>query len=548
MGVADGGAKKASSSSIQIYADLQVRANALFSEFRSYQTHLELQRKQHVVEVKTFKRGVSSEVKTLQQLRHAFEPTLAHVDNKVAAQDGEEDDSSQLHALKSSNLPFYEVVWDVAKSCSSITSLGKKMYLARKNSHHLGMSSNGYSASPTNKGDLRSKKVVVVDIVADDGLRWIKVSTLTEKRLLFEMAKEGWEKYGDCSDESDANSGRGAGQNVGDRAGKLELVRLAEDLQVAAQGVRVRFRHPFVQFILPKIREGVNEDVDAFLADLRATGASVQCGDYISQSLGHGQLDLDRLLPSAGNDRLTPTINVDCTFLLALISDISHLARDRLMLDSTSTAQTYHKAIISQIEAEKSTPMLAGETYPLFAGRVLECTSHAAQRMREIVQCMGTPSERRRADILLGESQYKGQASSSLRQAFGRESIHAVPNDLRLPVKVVDFEAQELTWTGFSTGTPHGQPLGAFSASIAVHARDILNLSHINASVFLYGWSCQITTFTSNRVVAAGLVKTINDLLDLEELQGNATAAEFIGPLIYTCETARSLIGKAKFK
>jgi hypothetical protein len=70
----------------------------------------------------------------------------------------------------------------------------------------------------------------------------------------------------------------------------------------------------------------------------------------------------------------------------------------------------------------------------------------------------------------------------------------------------------------------------------------------MNASVFLYGWAHQITTLTSNRTLASGLSKTINDILEMDEREGRGEAAEFTGPLIYTCETARSLIGKVNAK
>ena len=531
----------AASSSVHLFTDLHTRAEALLGEFRSYQAHLKSQKKQQEVEVRAFKRGVESEVKTLEKLRPVFEPPHGTAHQLAVLEDGVE--SPQLHSLRSSNLPFYESVWNVAKSCCCVTSLGKKMYLTGKHSLDPGEPTNGFSAIPQTL-----KKGVTVDIVANNGMEWIKVSTLTEKRLLFEMAKEGWEKYGDYSGESDVGSSEDDGREEEDKGGKLELVRLAEDLKAAAQCVRIRFQHPEIRFVLPKIQEGVLQDVDAFLADLRATGAVVQCSTDMDQVLGDRQLHLDKLIPSIAVVPLTSTINVDCTMLLALISDISHLLRPQLSLDSASTSQNYHKAIESQIEAEESTLMLPGETYPLLAGRDLECTSHAAQRMREIVQCMGTPSERRRADILLGEGPYKDQSAPSLRQAFGEQSIHTVPDDLRLPVKVIQFDVQECLSNGLDPLAPHARPSQPFPISTAARAKDMLRLTPINASVFLYGWSHQITTFTSNRTVATELLKTINDILDSDERQGRGDAADFVGPLIYICETARSLIGKTKFK
>ncbi|OCT45013.1 hypothetical protein CLCR_05751 [Cladophialophora carrionii] len=531
------------SSPTELVANLQQRADALLREFRCYQQHLKLRRKQQEVELRAFKRGIESEVKTLEKLRLVF----ASPDGSPSAHN-QQAQSPQLHALRSSNLPFYEAVWDVAKSSDCITSLGKKMHPPRNGCGAQARSGSGNSASQVaGPGDVR-KQGVVVDIVARNGLEWIKVSTLTEKRLLFDMAKEGWERYGDASDCNGADGNEDGEQDVEDRASKLELVRLAEDLRAAAQGTRVLFRHPQIRFVLPKIREGVLADVDAFLADLRSTGAIVQCGNEVNSFREPAHLDLDRLMPTSANGPLTPTINVDCTILLALISDISHLSRHQLRSDAIGQSQPYHRAIMSQIEAEESAPILPSEIYPLFADRNLECTSHAAQRMREIVGIMATSSERRRAEVLLGEGQYKDQPASALWQAFGEQSLHHIPQDLRFPVRVFDIDVREVVSSGRDLMAVDARFCQAFPASIAARAKDSLHLTPINASVFLYGWARQITTVTSNRTVASGLLRAINEILDADERQGSGSDGEFVGPLIHICETARSLIGKAKFK
>lgn len=86
--------------------------------------------------------------------------------------------------------------------------------------------------------------------------------------------------------------------------------------------------------------------------------------------------------------------------------DISHLHSKNI---PPSLSGGYHVAIIRQIEAEETSPLLKSELFPLLVGRELQCTSHAARRMREIVQTMGTATEKARADILLG-----GGSSSTL--------------------------------------------------------------------------------------------------------------------------------------
>jgi hypothetical protein len=62
-------------------------------------------------------------------------------------------------------------------------------------------------------------------------------------------------------------------------------------------------------------------------------------------------------------------------------------------------------------------------------------------------------------------------------------------------------------------------------------------LSDINTSVFMYGWVSKIMTITSNRTVVKQIETTIELQRDAEDLEG---------PLVWVCDTARSLIGKEK--
>ncbi|KIW33765.1 uncharacterized protein PV07_00589 [Cladophialophora immunda] len=535
-------------SSAELLSGLQTRARALLQEFQLYQAHLKAQGKQQQVEIRGFKRGIESEIKILEKIAHGFTTSDGNSQIIVEKPIPQDEERPQLHALRSSNLPFYEAVWNTAKSCRHITAMGKKMYFGGKDSAACGKIREEKLVSRADVSRNVRKRETLVDIIAGNGLQWIKISTLTEKRLMFEIAKEGWEHYGDFGEDSDMEDGHvSEADRDGKRTSKLELVRLAEDLKIAAQEARVQFRHPQIRFVLPKIREGIIPDVDAFLADLRATGAVVDCKMDICKLGEDRQLDLDNLMPTTPTIPLTRTINVDCTILLALISDISHFPSHQLLSTSVHKSETYHKAIVNQIESEVSSPMLPNDIYPRLTARDLECTLHAAQRMREIVHCMGTTSELSRAEILLGEGRYRDQPPSTLREALGGLSMHAVPSEIRLPVKVVDFDVHTLFGPESTSVTPDVDLCKPFPTSVAAHVKDRLQLTPINASVFFYGWASQIVTLTSNRTVASELFKAINDILDCDEKHGHKGDAEFLGPLI-CCGTARSLIGKTKFK
>lgn len=548
---------------LDLLLDLQTRANILIHELNEYQEYLRLQKQEKNVEIRVFKRGVESEVKGLRDVEVAFQNTSRSDDATT------QEATPHAHALKSSNLPFYESVWRVVKSCHGIKALSKKMYQDLEERSGIGNSKNirtGSVMSPQ-----RRKRGVLVDIVAENGLEWIKVSTLSEKRLLFEIAKEGWERYADFSDGSDDDSAQD--QTPPDKSTRqLELVQVANALQAASKSARINFRHPKVRFVLPNIREGLIKDVDAFIADLRTTGVTVECADDFTNrppTPFTSEL-LAGLMPST-TVSLTTHLNLDCTILLAIISDISHLRHDQISPDSHSLHTTYHGAIMRQIESEKSEPLLTNDLYPLLGRRHLYCTVEAATRMREIVECMGTNTERARAKIVLGEDNYNGLGSDELRSALGQVSTHPVPLGLALPIKVTKFEIEQALDSSRDTRqTIASADDYSIQSTIALRSARLMRLTPINASVFLYGWMHEMTTITSNRAVAIGLMKTINQLLDEDERethgsQQNANGSKlevapedseeqprrcsnFVGPNIHVCETARSLIGKAKGK
>ena len=191
---------------------LQTRADTLLQEFRSYEALLREHKKQHQVEIRSFKRGFESEVKALEKLGRIFAYPQVTA-RETVHHNFHDEESLEMHALRSSNLPFYEAVWKVAKSCRNITAIGKKMYFDESTSttQRNALESNRVSeaSGPINP----RQKGVIVDVVADGGLEWIKVSTVNEKRLLFEMAKEGWGKSGEAGRAPPAVGGSSGGHS-----------------------------------------------------------------------------------------------------------------------------------------------------------------------------------------------------------------------------------------------------------------------------------------------------------------------------------------------
>ncbi|KAL9013945.1 MAG: hypothetical protein Q9173_001382 [Seirophora scorigena] len=474
--------------------DLVMRCQELLDELDAFQKYLIECKREHSVELKPFRHSISAELKFLEKLRSA-----------------NPDSEQTVHTLRSSNLPFHEAVWDTAKASTGLVAFTKRFYWDTPPSRNS-------KRSQGSKG-----RCALVDVVAQDGQQWIKVSTVTESRLLFELAKAGWEGVDSDSDsdgdgilvnglahtsiDNDVSANGGLLMNNGKDQDRVDIVRQAQDLQKAALAHKVHYKHPSVTVILPKITKDTPPEIIRILNTIRSTGALVHLGSQSPPSDLHAAFQ--NLAPDPFAN-LTPTLNIDCTILLALVSDLSHCATD--------PQPWFHKAISRQIESERQEQLLPSTLWPAMVGRDLVCTEEAARRMCEIVDTIGTESERKRTDLLilpLGLTQQ--QSSDALRQAFTALSNYPIPSDWNLPIKVVPSDA---------TAISHLPPA----------ARKVKeSLTSINQSVFLYGWTKGWTTLTSNRTVA----KLIEETVEGQE-------GEQVGPKMWLCACARSLVGKEK--
>jgi hypothetical protein len=525
-------------SSNTLHADLLSRARLLLTELTAFQSYLRSYKKEDAVGIRQFFSNIQSEAKSLE--RNAG---VILVEQLIPGDKTRDEEIKRLHALRSSNLPFYEVIWQVAERCEGVVSLGmRNRRVPSANSKTEPVSSD--QAPPGNKrGNVKPKDTNPADIVADDGETWIKVSTITEKRLLFEMAKEGWEGYdgGSSEDHTDSDDESGTRSGASHRGThSLEILRLAEDMKMAASSVRVRYRHPKIHFILPRISEGRLNEIDAIVEDIRKTGATVECAAELKSRLNRHHPAFNSSDPSARFGRMLPrsrppltsALNIDCTILLALISDISHFSSQNL---PSAPEGKYHSAIMRQIKSEETATLLESEIFPLLVTRQLHCTWHAARRMREIVQMMGTAAEKARAEIFFGEAACTLLSASELRIKLMELSDHNVPTELRLPIQVVDFDADAML-AGDSS-----------SFSIGMMLQVASGLSEINRSVFLYGWCQKMVTISSNRAVAKEIEKGVCQLLDERDEVGESIPRDDVaGADIWVCDTARSLIGKEK--
>jgi hypothetical protein len=341
----------------------------------------------------------------------------------------------------------------------------------------------------------------MVDIIGQNGLEWIKVSTTTEKRIAWDFAKAGY--AGASSDEEYSDDE--LEESVG-------ILKQAKELVKASQAIRVRYRHPSIRLILPRIRRDSPKHVQIVVDQIRALGVMVQTTEDIC-----APKPVAEVLHQLATDRFasfSQTVNLDCTVLLAFVSDLSH--------GQVEPQDWHNKDIARQIKLETEDQLLPSSLWPACGERKLVCTREATERMQEIVKLVGTETEKKRAALLVhtGNDGSAPPTREQVLKEFQELSDYQLPPSWNLPVTVVDFDLDSLT----STLPP-----------ISKHLEE--DLIRINQSVFFYGWSSGNTTLSSNGTVAK-MIET--------KIEENRVDDEESGPDIWLCPMSRSLVGKEK--
>ena len=462
-------------------------AQAILSELEALRDRLRTLRQEGTVEIAHFRSTVQSELGMLEKL--SLKP------------EGE----STNHVARSSNLPFLETVWSSAKKSKGLVALLKRVYVdsgSKAASQGMRRIDQGNS---TKEKKQKNAGAVIVDVITDGGQTWTKISLVTNTRLLFDLAKQGWE-VGCSDDEEDETNDPSTSDEDDDR--DVPLLKTAKELTMAAKLFRIRTKQPSVHLVLPRIRTGETPEVDDILDGCRRCGAKVFCGEDL-QPPPALETALEAMAPDPFSS-FSETLNIDCTILLALVSEFSHA--------KVSKEPWFHTALQRQVEIEDNENLLPSLLYPALQNHKLVCTHEAAKRMREIVDTIGTPSEKARTSILMCDDTSKAQ--EQLVQEMQQWSAYSVPFCWQLPISVVDQNQDDCQ---------SSLPKEAQGAAA--------DMTAINQSVFLYGWASGRTTITSNR----GVLKQIeNELEKYEDLD------QRVWPKIWLCPTARSLVGKEK--
>ncbi|KAF1847260.1 uncharacterized protein K460DRAFT_363361 [Cucurbitaria berberidis CBS 394.84] len=423
---------------------------------------------------------------------------------KKIAGSSEMDEEKARHYIVSSNLLYYEALWNAAKRFSGLQSFRKYFFWDRHTAPAGKHTTKGLSLAKGSQA--KSKTAALVDIVAEEGSEWIRVSTVSEKRLLFDLAKMGW--MNDSDSDEDMPNTQSSNWEEDDDDDQVGVVKNARELARAARANPIRGRPPNVHFVLTRIVTGKTQAVDMIVDKIRATGAIVQCATNIPPPV-----PLHSVLPQLLVDRsraLSETLNIDCTILLALISDISH--KPCPILD------WYPGEVRAQINEEAEEHLLPTHLYPAIGSHPMVCTKEAADQMNLIIETLATDTEKLRADLLLGQGGRQGRSSEELVAEWASISDHEIPTGLKLPLLVKTVDLDTLT-----DGLP------------TVATKIAAELGDLNKSIFLYGWAEKLTTLSANRGRSRQIESTINEL-GLKD--GEA------GPHIWLCGESRSLIAK----
>ncbi|KAJ9654782.1 hypothetical protein H2198_006221 [Neophaeococcomyces mojaviensis] len=473
------------------------------------------------------------------------------VDNGDGA-DGVSDDLGLrgLHNVRSSNITSYVAIWEVAKRNEGLVSLKKKVKYP------------ALTRVSSRKKKKVPKETATIDIIAGHGTKWIKVWTKSQRWLEMDMAKEGLVDLGEdlsiIDEDEDTSSGVSQILQGQDRDGlnDLKLVRMAREYVAASKTSRINHKHPKVHFVLPKIHRSRSRDVDVVLAAIERLGVVVVCfgeiepaeGSILAESIGGL---FERMLghpepPSYPNGH---ALNLDCTVLIALVSDISHSQlRSEEAPNGVEIPSHYHGQsrcdVYDQFQADKCRPLLISDIYPILSGKQLICTSTAAEHLRKIVRLMGTETEARRAEILLEDMK-----ADRARAEWTNISVHEMPGSVQLPLEIVNFDLGQAL-SDIQQQSQRGVDHADFEVAHRLSKLEERQLSGLNKAVFISGWSRRIRTFTLNRVVSGFIDRTIDAILD--DIEEQRTPGGFNGPVVFdgpymkVCARERSLIGSEK--
>jgi hypothetical protein len=301
------------------------------------------------------------------------------------------------------------------------------------------------------------KEVVRVDLVADNGSKWIK---LKKGGINYEL--RGYE----FEDEEEESSDDSNSQYQGLQLPEPLLVRQARKIAEAAKANLFHFKPPRViyKFIGPAPVS------DIIRGHLQSLGVEIE----------HGFSPEKTILPRY--HYLTNVLNLDIPTLLALVSDISY------RLNEINTEAFDSKPLKLQYAEESIEPIMP-KLDQILKGRDLVCTLSAFEKFKAIVEKIGGPSEKSRAAYLFDTSSDNVPKSIlNISKTIHSVSLKVVKGAFDLPYRIFIVP---------NNPSPEYQKITTQ-----------IKITSCNIDVFGTAFNLKISTVTSNGALQRSLEKT----------------------------------------
>ncbi|KAJ3274394.1 hypothetical protein HDV01_002998 [Terramyces sp. JEL0728] len=298
-------------------------------------------------------------------------------------------------------------------------------------------------------------KAVRIDVVADNGARWIKVKSGNLKTIESDLYDHDEEEFSESEDD--------------DELGELALptpplIKQAQSLIMAAN------QNPN-HFVIPKVVFkfiGVDSLPESLHQSLVGLGVSVEFG--LTQ----------RNRASAPFEYHTDILNLDITTLLAMVSDMTH------RFDKVPEIAYDSKPLKLQREDEQVQPILP-ILKSILQTKTLVASKTAFMKFKNIVETIGGPVEKQRAASIFNT---KGLTCNL-------EIIEPQPK-----LDVEDNGQESLEWKVFIVANKHSDLFADISGQ---------KLKTHNVEIFNTGYALQITTVTSNSWIKRALENSGKD-------------------------------------
>ncbi|KAI9280012.1 hypothetical protein BY458DRAFT_430988 [Sporodiniella umbellata] len=227
--------------------------------------------------------------------------------------------------------------------------------------------------------ELIKRRSIKVDIVADNGLTWIKVIARNAKAFRHEVMglEQTWDESDD-SEEEDLPTAENSFEH-------LSIFKKAQEYLTTAKANQVHFCTPQVVFAFMRIPANQDASVEKIMDRLKEMGIVVylQTPDSSLSSVCQPRMRYENLT--------SEKVLLDVSSVFALTSELSHFPCEPEKISALP--------IQVQAEREAAFPCLA-QMKTLVKGKQLCMIQSAFERLQEIVKVVGGPREKARFEYL----------------------------------------------------------------------------------------------------------------------------------------------------